>query len=121
VLLLVSFDIGGAFFTTLIGFVFPAYCSIVAIESSGKNDDTQWLTYWVFFAGFTVIEKILDLGRHIPFYYLCKLLFFVWCMLPSTKVCAFFRDAVRVACMNVGAPARAVSHMQAQASHQRGI
>ena len=39
-----------------IGFAYPAYCSIRALESSVKSDDTQWLTYWVVFAAFSVVE-----------------------------------------------------------------
>ena len=35
---------GAAFFTTLIGTLYPAYASFRAIESAGKQDDTQW---WV--------------------------------------------------------------------------
>jgi len=33
-----------------------AYESIRAIESTGTADDTQWLTYWVVFSFFNVIE-----------------------------------------------------------------
>ena len=42
------------------GFLYPAYCSIKALESSVKNDDTQWLTYWVVFAFFSVVEYFAD-------------------------------------------------------------
>ena len=41
-------------------FAYPAYCSIQALESSSKGDDTQWLTYWVVFAAFSVIEYFAD-------------------------------------------------------------
>ena len=43
-----------------VGFLYPAYCSIKALESSVKNDDTQWLTYWVVFAFFSVVEYFAD-------------------------------------------------------------
>jgi len=33
-----------------------AYESMKAIESVGTADDTQWLTYWVVFGFFGVIE-----------------------------------------------------------------
>ena len=82
-----------------VGFAYPAYCSIKALESSVKADDTQWLTYWVVFAFFSVIVYfagsqtlllllllILPLPDFIagwvPFYWLSKCLFLVWCMAP---------------------------------------
>lgn len=68
--MLVPFFLGGAalllvllvvehafrFLTLAIGIVYPAYMSFKAIESSTKEDDTQWLTYWVVFASFSVLE-----------------------------------------------------------------
>ena len=41
-------------------FAYPAYCSIQALESKQKGDDTQWLTYWVVFAAFSVLEYFAD-------------------------------------------------------------
>jgi len=66
-----------------ISVVYPAYISIRAIESSDKIDDTKWLTYWVLYAIFSVIEFFsLFLTNFIPFYFLLKCIFFIWCMLP---------------------------------------
>ena len=70
--------------TNLVGFVYPAYSSIVAIESAGKEDDTQWLTYWVVFAFFCVIENFADYILYwVPFYYAIKITFLIWCMVPK--------------------------------------
>jgi len=66
-----------------ISVAYPAYISIRAIESSCKIDDTKWLTYWVLYATFSVIEFFsLFLTNFIPFYFLLKCIFFIWCMLP---------------------------------------
>lgn len=59
----------------VIGFVYPAYASIKAIESPDKEDDKQWLTYWLMFSLFKIIESILDyLISFIPFYTPAKVL-----------------------------------------------
>lgn len=57
----------------IIGVIYPAYVSIKAIESSSKADDTKWLTYWVMYAVFSIIEFFsIFLYKFIPCYYLLK-------------------------------------------------
>ena len=41
---LVFFNIAGEFLVNTAGFAIPAYYSLEALFSSGKADDTQWLT-----------------------------------------------------------------------------
>lgn len=46
---------------------------IKAIESNVKEDDTQWLTYWVVYGLFSVLEAFSDIFLFwFPFYYLSK-------------------------------------------------
>uniref|UniRef100_A0A1B6C5U4 Receptor expression-enhancing protein n=1 Tax=Clastoptera arizonana TaxID=38151 RepID=A0A1B6C5U4_9HEMI len=67
----------------IIGFLYPAYCSMKAIESPEKGDDTKWLTYWTVFALLSIVEYPSDLLLHwMPFYWLLKCIFFVWCFIP---------------------------------------
>ncbi|XP_048382107.1 receptor expression-enhancing protein 5 [Stegostoma tigrinum] len=70
----------------LIGFVYPAYISIKAIESPDKDDDTIWLMYWVVYGLFSVAEFFSDIFfSWFPFYYMFKCVFLVWCMAPITN------------------------------------
>jgi len=67
----------------IVGFLYPAYRSIKALESPNKDDDTKWLTYWVVFALFSIIEYFSDILLHwFPFYWLFKCAFHIWCFLP---------------------------------------
>lgn len=68
------------FVCNLIGFVYPAYKSLMALETSNKEDDSKWLTYWVVFAAFSVVEFFSDiLLSWFPLYWLAKVAFMVWC------------------------------------------
>ncbi|RYO77222.1 hypothetical protein DL766_006694 [Monosporascus sp. MC13-8B] len=79
----IIFNIGGQLLTNLAGFVIPAYYSMQALFSASKVDDTQWLTYWVVFALFTVLESLLSLVYWFPFYYTFKFIFLLWLGLPA--------------------------------------
>ena len=41
---LIFFNIAGEFLVNTAGFAIPAYYSLNALFTSGKTDDTQWLT-----------------------------------------------------------------------------
>ncbi|XP_063699703.1 receptor expression-enhancing protein 5-like isoform X2 [Culicoides brevitarsis] len=67
----------------IVAVAYPAYISIKAIESPDKRDDTKWLTYWVVFAVFTNIEYFSSIiTQVIPFYWLLKCVFYIWCFAP---------------------------------------
>ncbi|XP_041368099.1 receptor expression-enhancing protein 5-like isoform X2 [Gigantopelta aegis] len=77
---------GAQFVCNFIGFIYPAYASIKAIESREKDDDTKWLTYWVVYSVFSLVEFFADILLFwIPFYWFLKCLFLVWCMAPITN------------------------------------
>ena len=76
---------GFNFLVDLVAYLYPAYASVRAIESEGTDDDTQWLTYWLVFSLFKLAEGVMDsLLQYIPFYYILKIVFLVWCFYPGT-------------------------------------
>ena len=55
------------------GVIYPGYRSFKAIESPQEGDDKQWLTYWIIFAMFTVVEFFMEfMLAWVPFYYVVR-------------------------------------------------
>ncbi|GMI60883.1 hypothetical protein ScalyP_jg6007 [Parmales sp. scaly parma] len=81
------FALGGSkLVSDLFGFVYPAYMSFKAVDSADPNDDTQWLTYWVVFACFSILESgFAFIVGAIPFYFFLKCALFIWLYHPSTQ------------------------------------
>ncbi|VDM57550.1 unnamed protein product [Angiostrongylus costaricensis] len=69
------------FLSNLVGFIYPAWRSIKAVRSPGKEDDTQWLTYWIVFSSFSIID--FSVFTSIPFYWLFKIAFLMYLYLPT--------------------------------------
>jgi receptor expression-enhancing protein 5/6 len=88
-LFLIIFNLGGQLLTNLAGFVIPGYYSLDALFSASTLDDTQWLTYWVVFAFFTVIESLVNVVYWFPFYYTFKFVFLLWLSLPMFRGAEF--------------------------------
>jgi receptor expression-enhancing protein 5/6 len=79
-------NIFASFISNMVGFVYPMYATIKAIETPSKADDCDWLMYWVVFGMFCVIENFAEVFLYfIPFFYPLKVTFLLWCMLDQFK------------------------------------
>ena len=75
-----------SYVTCLVGVLCPTYMSLKAIESPEDDDDKQFLTYWVVYGVFSVIDLFTAfLIKVIPFYYTIKLAFLIWLFMPNFK------------------------------------
>lgn len=39
----------------IVGWVYPMYCSLRAIQSPAEEEDKRWLMYWIFYAMIKVV------------------------------------------------------------------
>lgn len=83
ILVWLAIGIGSSLVCSVVCFIYPAYKSFKAVESPQGDDDKQWLTYWIVYSTFNILEYFADLILFwIPLYDLLKCLFLVWCMWP---------------------------------------
>merc|ERR1711865_33137 len=90
--------VGAGTLCSVVGFVYPAFKSFEAIETkkqtAAPGNDKQWLSYWIIFSFFSIIELFVDFLLYwIPFYYAFKLAFLLWAMLPQTRGAKFMYDS----------------------------
>merc|ERR1719331_367581 len=82
--LCVMLGVGQTYIVNIIGVAYPAFMSFLALESDGLDDDKMWLTYWVCFGTFNIIDQFAGIIlRIIPFYFFLKCGFLVYLMHPS--------------------------------------
>merc|ERR1712159_254388 len=86
VVIFILFGFGAGLLCNFVGFVYPAFASFKSLESSNANDDRLWLTYWVVYSCFCLIEGFLEyLLFWVPFYFPIKLGFLFYLFLPQTQ------------------------------------
>ena len=74
------------YITCLVAIILPTTFSIKAIETKEEDDDKLWLTYWTIFAIFSFLDLFAGwIIKIIPFYFMLKLIFLIWCFMPNTK------------------------------------
>jgi receptor expression-enhancing protein 5/6 len=82
--LFVYLNVLESFITNLVGTLYPAFWTMKSIEMRG-DDDKQWLTYWVVFAFFSIIDMFSGfILKFIPFYFFLKIIFLIWLFMPNS-------------------------------------
>ena len=84
----VYFNIFDSIITNLVGTVYPAFWTIKSLEQNLIEEQKKWLTYWVVFGSFIIV----DMGspvivKFIPFYFVIKILFLMWLFMPGSNGC----------------------------------
>ncbi|KAJ9676590.1 hypothetical protein PVL29_021885 [Vitis rotundifolia] len=73
--------------------LYPLYASVIAMESTTKVDDEQWLAYWILYSFLTLMEMLLQpILKWIPIWYDVKLVFVAWLVLPQFRGAAYIYE-----------------------------
>jgi len=81
--LCIFFGIGAGFITNCIGFFYPMYCTVIALEGSA-DDKFKWLVYWPLYVMISLLEDYCTLVvEWIPFYYPAKATLLIYMMAPQ--------------------------------------
>lgn len=84
---LVYLNVFDKIITNLVGTVYPAFWTMKSIELK-NDDDKMWLTYWVVFASFTLVDMFsVMIVKVVPFYFVMKILFLIWLFMPNSRGC----------------------------------
>ena len=95
VILMVMSGFLASLLANLVGFLYPAFKSIKALESTDRDDDRQWLTYWTVYGLFIIVDDWASfITGFIPQYYLIKLVFLIWLFAPTTKGAMFLYNNI---------------------------
>ena len=92
---LITFILFGSTILTLaITVLYPAFKSIQALETDSSTDDKEWLTYWIIFGLFSLIDDFFGcILNFIPYFYWIKLAFFIYLLAPQTRGAQFLYNA----------------------------
>lgn len=81
------------FLVAFIGITYPAYMSLRGINKKEYADKKQWLTYWIIFAIYSLIDNLKEnFSLWIPFYYSIKMVVLVYLFWPQTKGATLIYD-----------------------------
>ena len=75
------------FFVSVLGFLYPSYMSVKTMDHLKKENQRQWLTYWLVFCFLEIFNCLFMLifSMILPFFYPLKALFLIWLFYPKSK------------------------------------
>ena len=83
---LVYLGIFGTLMINIIGTIYPGWSTIKAMDNN--IDKKEWLTYWAVFGSFLIVDMFSNIIiKIIPFYFVFKLCFLLWMILPGSNGC----------------------------------
>ena len=93
-IMFVMFGFFSSYITCVVCVAYPTFKSFLALEAKdSKIQQKQWLTYWVIFGLFNIIDQFAGFILHyIPFYYFLKLCFLVALFHPMTNGATVFYE-----------------------------
>lgn len=84
-LLCIFFGIFAGFITNMIGFIYPGYMTLLALDGDHEGIQTNWLIYWAMYSVLNLVEDYGEIIIYwIPFYYPIKAAFLIYMMIPQT-------------------------------------
>ena len=84
----VYFNIFDSIITNLVGTLYPAFWTIKSLEQNIIEEQKKWLTYWVVFGFFIIVDMSSPvIMKFIPFYFVLKILFLIWLFMPGSSGC----------------------------------
>uniref|UniRef100_A0A7S3JCP2 Receptor expression-enhancing protein n=1 Tax=Euplotes harpa TaxID=151035 RepID=A0A7S3JCP2_9SPIT len=97
-ILIFALGFGASLIANIVGVFYPAFQSFLALEKGEFTVCKKWLTYWVVFATFSILDHFASfILVWIPFYFLFKLVFLAYLFFPITDGAGFiYENYVRV-------------------------
>ena len=84
----VYFNIFDSIITNLVGTLYPLFWTIKSLEQHIYEEQKKWLTYWVVFGSFIIVDmSSVVIVKFIPFYFVIKILFLIWLFMPGSGGC----------------------------------
>ena len=82
-IIFMTYAYGWLILVTALTIIYPSLRSIRAIQTPEGADDKTWLTYWMVFGTFVVLETFVGfLLEMLPYWHMLRMVFFIWLLLP---------------------------------------